>query len=123
MAAALGKTGHPVRGHENGGLSDRRFRRPIVPWDAYFIVVFTLSAATATRALIGSATSPKIFTIVSLIFDASAISESNFVLAKSFCLLKNSFVDLLPESIFIHLVSPSHPSPEYSSPLCQRVSA
>src|SRR3546814_5150583 len=85
MAAALGKTGHPVRGHENGGLSDRRFRRPIVPWDAYFIVVFTLSAATATRELIGSATSPKIFTIVSLIFDASAISESNCVLAKSFC--------------------------------------
>src|SRR3546814_17363276 len=110
MAAAFGKTGHPVRGHKNGGLSDRRFRRPIVPWDAYFIVVFTLSAATATRELIGSATSPKIFTIVSLIFDASAISASNCVLAKSFCSLKNSVGDLAPESVFIAFVSPDQQS-------------
>src|SRR3546814_7768261 len=115
MTAARGKTVHSVRGHETGGLSDRRFRRPIVPWDAYSIVVSSLWASTVTRELIGSATSPKIFTIVSLIFDASAISESNCVLAKSFCSLKNSVGDLAPESVFIALVASSKLLREYSA--------
>src|SRR3546814_3825921 len=48
----------------------------------HLMVVFTLSAATATRELSGSATSTNIFTTASLTFEASAISESNCDLAK-----------------------------------------